>query len=154
MLESVAVRMPHARVNGFLIAPYLSGGHELIMGVSRDPVFGPVVMVGFGGIHAEVLKDVALQVAPINHREARAMIEGLRLFPILDGARGQPRADLDAAVDALVRLSNFAVEHQEVVAEVDLNPVRVMPNGRGLWVLDALMVPRLISDTAIAGGDA
>ncbi len=82
------------------------------------------------------------------------MIEGLRLFPILDGARGQPRADLDAAVDALVRLSNFAVEHQEVVAEVDLNPVRVMPNGRGLWVLDALMVPRLISDTAIAGGDA
>lgn len=138
---SVAAGAPNARIDGILVAPMARGGTELILGVSRDPVFGPVVMVGIGGIHAEVLKDVAVQVAPVSVDEAEAMIRGLRLFPLLDGARGQPRADLPAVAQMVARLSELAVEQREAIAEIDLNPVLVRPLGHGAVALDALIVP-------------
>lgn len=132
---------PQARLDGVLVAPMVSGGVELIAGVSRDPVFGPVVMVGFGGIYAEILKDVAVQVAPVSEAEALRMIRSLRMFPLLDGARGQACADVAAAARTVARLSEFACRHAHDIAEIDLNPLVVQPEGQGALVLDALMVP-------------
>ncbi len=141
ILANAAAKAPSARIDGVLVAPMAKGGTELILGISRDPIFGPVVMVGLGGIYAEVLQDVAVQVAPVTQAEAAEMIRGLKLFPLLDGARGQPKADIDAAADAVARLSAFAVRHRDTVAEVDMNPVLVKPRGQGVVVLDALIIP-------------
>ncbi|MEJ8824911.1 acetate--CoA ligase family protein [Variovorax humicola] len=132
---------PQARLDGVLVAPMVSGGVELIAGVSRDPVFGPVVMVGLGGIYAEILKDVAVQVAPVSEEEALRMIRSLKMFPLLDGARGQAKSDVAAAARTVARLSEFACRHAADVAEIDMNPILVKPQGEGVLVLDALMVP-------------
>ena len=140
IFASVAAHAPDARIEGLLVAPMLRGGTELIAGISRDPVFGPVVMVGMGGIYAEVLRDVAVQPAPVSQGQALAMIRSLRLFPLLDGARGQARADIDAAACAVARLSEFACTHRDQVGEIDLNPILVRPAGQGIAILDALMV--------------
>ncbi len=140
VMAGVARRAPQARVEGMLVAPMVRGGIEMIAGVSRDPVFGPVVMVGMGGIHAEVLKDVAVQAAPISEDEALAMIRSLKMFPLLDGARGQPKADIAAAARSVARLSEFASRHAGDVAEIDMNPILVRPQGEGVVVLDALMI--------------
>jgi acyl-CoA synthetase (NDP forming) len=143
IFASVAAHAPQARIEGLLVAPMLRGGTELIAGISRDPVFGPVVMVGMGGIYAEVLRDVAVQPAPVSQAQALAMIRSLRLFPLLDGARGQARADIDAAARAVARLSAFACTHSDQVGEIDLNPILVRPQGQGIAILDALMVARI-----------
>lgn len=140
LMDNARQHAPRARLDGVLVAPMASGGVELIAGVSRDPVFGPVVMVGFGGIYAEILKDVAVQVAPVSEDEALRMIRGLRMFPLLDGPRGQPKADVAAAARTVARLSEFACRHAADVAEIDLNPILVRPRGEGVLVLDALMV--------------
>lgn len=150
IMANVARKVPHARIEGVLVTPMAKGGVELIMGISRDPVFGPVVMVGMGGIHAEVLKDIAVQVAPVSQDDALRMIRSLRMFPILDGARGQPKADIQAAAQTLVRLSEFACRHAANVAEIDMNPVLVRPLGQGVVVLDALMVP--VNESALTPG--
>ncbi|SCK12457.1 Acyl-CoA synthetase (NDP forming) [Variovorax sp. HW608] len=141
LMANARQHAPRARLDGVLVAPMVRGGVELIAGVSRDPVFGPVVMVGMGGIHAEILKDVALQVAPVSEQEAARMIRSLRMFPLLDGARGQARADVAAAARTVARLSEFACRHAADVAEIDMNPILVRPEGEGVLVLDALMVP-------------
>ena len=141
LIANAAEHAPQARLDGVLVAPMVRGGVELIAGISRDPVFGPVVMVGLGGIHAEILKDVAVQVAPVSEDEALRMIRGLRMFALLDGARGQPKADVAAAARTVARLSEFACRHAEDVAEIDMNPILVKPEGEGVLVLDALMVP-------------
>lgn len=138
---SVARHAPQASVEGMLVAPMVKGGVEMIAGISRDPVFGPVVMVGMGGIHAEVLKDVAVQAAPVSEDEAFAMIRSLRMFPLLDGVRGQPKADIRAAARCVARLSEFACRHAADIAEIDMNPILVRPEGEGAVVLDALMIP-------------
>ncbi|MDM0010474.1 acetate--CoA ligase family protein [Variovorax sp. J22G73] len=140
LMDNARQHAPRARLDGVLVAPMASGGVELIAGVSRDPVFGPVVMVGFGGIYAEILKDVAVQVAPVSEDEAMRMIRGLRMFPLLDGPRGQPKADVAAAARTVARLSEFACRHAADVADIDLNPILVRPRGEGVLVLDALMV--------------
>ena len=141
IMANVRQHAPQARVDGVLVAPMLGGGVELIAGVSRDRVFGPVIMVGLGGIHAEILKDVVVQAAPVSEEEAQRMIRGLKMFALLDGARGQARADVAAAARTVARLSEFACRHAADVAEIDLNPILVRPQGEGVAVLDALMVP-------------
>lgn len=141
LMANASQHAPQARLDGVLVAPMVKGGVELIAGVSRDPVFGPVVMVGIGGIHAEILKDVAVQVAPVSEDEAIEMLRGLKMFPLLDGARGQPKTDLAAAAYTVARLSEFACRHAENVAEIDMNPILVRPEGEGVLVLDALIIP-------------
>jgi acyl-CoA synthetase (NDP forming) len=141
LMANAQKHAPEARLDGVLVAPMVSGGVELIAGVSRDPVFGPVVMVGLGGIYAEILKDVAVQVAPVSEDEALRMIRSLKMFPLLDGARGQVKADVAAAARTVARLSEFACRHASDVAEIDMNPILVKPEGEGVLVLDALMVP-------------
>src|SRR5690606_4097202 len=130
------------------VSRMIKGGDELSMGISRDPVFGPVVMVGSGGIYAEILQDVAVQAAPVSEDEAQAMIRSLKLFPLLDGARGRKKADVRAAAQALATLSEFACRHAGDVGEIDMNPVLIRPEGEGIVVLDALLVPLLADSTS------
>ena len=154
ILANVARHAPNARIDGVLVAPMLRGGTEMIAGVSQDPVFGPIVMVGMGGIFAEVLNDVAVQAAPVTEDEAMAMIRSLKMFPILDGARGQAKADVAAAARSVARLSEFAFRHRDDIADIDMNPILVRPRGQGVVVLDALMIPRAAPASAPASATA
>lgn len=137
---SVAAKAPHATVEGILVAPMVSGGIETIMGTVDDPVFGPVVLFGLGGVLVEVLKDVSLRVAPFGPDEAHRMIRELRGFRILEGVRGQPPADLDALADALSRLSVYAAAERGRIASIDLNPVLALPDR--CVAVDALVVAK------------
>lgn len=141
LLARVAQKAPQARIAGVLVAQMAQGGIELILGTKKDPVFGPVVMVGLGGIFAEVLRDVALQIAPVSEAQATQMLRSLKAFPLLDGARGRAKADVAAAARAVAALSQFAAQHADVVAEIDINPLVVMDQGQGAFALDALLVP-------------
>lgn len=144
LLARVAQKAPQARITGVLVARMVQGGTELILGTRKDPVFGPIVMVGLGGIFAEVLKDVALQSAPVDAAQALAMLRSLKAFPLLDGARGRPKADVQAAASAVAALSRFAARHAGEVAEIDINPLVVLEAGQGAFALDALLVPEQI----------
>lgn len=140
LLTRVAQKAPQARIDGVLVAQMAQGGTELILGTKTDPVFGPIVIVGLGGIFAEVMKDVALQSAPVDEATAMAMLRSLKSFAMLDGARGQPKADVAAAAKAVAALSRFAAWHTSSVAEIDVNPLLVMDEGQGAYALDALLV--------------
>jgi acyl-CoA synthetase (NDP forming) len=113
---------------GVVIYPMIRGAQEVLLGLSRDPQFGSVVVFGFGGIYTEVLHDTSLRVAPVDRAGAQAMIREIRSLPILEGARGQPRCDLDALADMLVNFSRLPFRYPEIV-ELDLNPVFVFPKG-------------------------
>jgi acetyltransferase len=115
-------------------------GREVILGVKRDATFGPMLMVGLGGVAVEVLKDVALAPVPLAAGEARELLGRLKGAALLEAHRGAPPADVDALVELMVRLSRFAADHAETIAEVDLNPVLVHAKGRGVSVVDALIV--------------
>jgi len=142
LLARVKAKAPSARIDGVLVAQMAQGGTELILGSRNDPVFGPVVMVGLGGIYAEVMNDVALETAPVDEAQAMAMLRSLKCFPLLDGARGRPKADVQAAAAAVAALSRFVVAHAATVAEIDINPLLVQDAGRGAHALDALLVPK------------
>jgi acyl-CoA synthetase (NDP forming) len=129
---------PGARIDGVMVAPMIRGGLECILGIKRDPVFGPVVMVGLGGIYVEVFRDVALRLAPFGLAEARAMIASLRARALFDGVRGQPPVDKEALARALVSLSDFAVTAGSSIESVDLNPFVVLPDGA--IALDAVII--------------
>jgi acyl-CoA synthetase (NDP forming) len=131
---------PDAVLDGVLVAPMLKGGVETIVGVNRDPVFGPVVMFGLGGVFVEVLKDVTFRVAPFGKAEAHRMIREIKGYRMLEGVRGMPPADIDALADLLVAVSAFAAAHADDVAGIDLNPVLVRAQGEGAVALDALVL--------------
>lgn len=136
----VAAQAPQAKIDGVLVAPMVRDGVECILGVRRDPVLGPVVMLGLGGIHVELLRDVTLRIAPVDVQQAREMVDELKSAALLRGHRGAPPADVDALVQAIVRLSDFAMAAGESLAAVDLNPLRVMPAGQGAVALDAVIL--------------
>jgi len=130
---------PEARIDGVLIQEMVSGGTEVILGVNNDPLFGPAVMAGLGGVYAEVLHDVSFRLAPITLSEAHEMLRELRTFAILDGARGKPKCDIDELAVTLTRLSALAIDLKDHVAELDLNPLFVLPKGKGVRAGDALI---------------
>jgi len=125
-----------------LVAPMIRGGVETILGVQRDPVFGPVILFGLGGILVEVLKDVVLRIAPFDEAAAHEMIRSVQGYPILEGVRGQPPADVDALARALAQLSVFAHANADALETLDVNPFIVLPRGEGAVAVDALIVPR------------
>jgi acyl-CoA synthetase (NDP forming) len=127
---------------GVLVAPMVAGGVETILGVQRDPLFGPAVMFGLGGVFVEVLGDVAFRLAPFGLDEAHRMIRDIKGFKVLEGVRGAPPADLEALAEALVRLSVLAAAEVERIESIDVNPFLVLPEGQGAVALDALVVPR------------
>lgn len=142
LMARAAQHRPDAKIEGVLVAPMAKKGVETIIGVSRDPVFGPAVMFGLGGVHVEVLKDVTFRLAPFGKEEALRMIDDIRGRSLLSGVRGAPPSDIDALADVLVNVSQFAAAHADDVETIDLNPVLVLPKGEGVVALDALVVPR------------
>jgi acyl-CoA synthetase (NDP forming) len=139
LMARAAERAPGARLEGVLVAKQVKGAVEMALGLIRDPVFGPVAMVGLGGVFIEVLKDVAFRRCPFGVAEAEAMIRSLKGFPLLDGARGRPRADLAALAEALSRLSAFGAAAGERLVSVDINPFFVLPAGEGGFAADAVL---------------
>lgn len=134
---------PDARLDGALVARMLAGGVECIAGVHRDPVFGPVLMFGLGGIHVETLRDVSLRALPITRDDALAMVRELRAFAILDGARGRAPVDLDSIADALCALAGFALRAGDSLDSAEINPLIARPRADGGCVaVDALAVGR------------
>jgi hypothetical protein len=117
---------PEALLQGCLVAPMVEGGTEIVLGANCDPVFGPVVMVGFGGVFVEILRDVSLRVAPVGRDEALRMLRELKGFALLEGARGRPPMDIEALAQALVDLSSFAVAHAHEIVSCDINPFLVL----------------------------
>ena len=142
ILSRAREKRPDALIDGVMVAPMISGGVETIAGVVSDPVFGPVVMFGLGGVFVEVLKDVTFRVAPFGVDEARRMIREIRGHAMLEGVRGAPPADVEALAEMLAALSRFAAANAERIDSIDLNPVRVLDKGKGVVALDALIVPR------------
>jgi acetyl coenzyme A synthetase (ADP forming)-like protein len=133
---SVRRFFPTAAIQGIAVQEMVVGGKEVILGMTRDPSFGPLLMFGLGGIYVEVLKDVAFRVAPIGPDEAEAMIREVRSFPLLRGVRGEKPSDQAAIVDALCRLSQLSVEFPEIL-ELDVNPLLVKPEGEGAVAIDS-----------------
>ncbi|TSH97407.1 acetate--CoA ligase family protein [Verticiella sediminum] len=134
---------PDARIDGVLIEPMApQGGLELLVGISRDPVLGPMMTVGLGGIYVEIFHDVARRMLPLSAGEAKAMLRELQCHPLLAGARGQPPRDEAALVRLLVQVSDFVVARGAAIHEMDLNPVWVGREGEGAYPLDAVIVTR------------
>ncbi len=127
-----------ARIEGVLVCEMVTGGVETVVGVSRDPLFGPVVMAGLGGIFVEVLEDVTFRVPPFSRDEAERMLHELAGFKMLEGVRGAKPADVDALVDVIMKVSRLALDLSDEIAELDINPLVVRP--RGAVALDALVV--------------
>jgi acyl-CoA synthetase (NDP forming) len=122
-----------------LVAPMIEGdGVEMILGVSRDPQFGPMVVLGFGGIHAEIMQDVAVLVAPFDAATARRALDKLRMRPLLEGVRGEPAVDIDAYCEMAARLSTLADALRGEIREIDINPVKL--GSWGVVGLDALVI--------------
>jgi acyl-CoA synthetase (NDP forming) len=126
------------RIDGVLVSELVRGGVEMVVGVSHDPLFGPVVMVGVGGVFVEVLGDVTFRVPPFDRAEAHRMIRELRGFALLEGVRGAKPADLEALVDVIMNVQRLALDLADDVAELDVNPLVV--KARGAVALDALVV--------------
>lgn len=130
---------PLADLQGALVARQIVGGVETILGISRDPGVGTVVLFGIGGIFVEIYKDVALRLAPVSVHEAHAMIREVRGHAILNGARGGTPMDLGALAEAISKLSEFAVANEATLRSIDINPFIVMPKGQGAFGVDALI---------------
>jgi acyl-CoA synthetase (NDP forming) len=140
VLASARGAHPDAAIQGILVQAMAPPGLEIILGITRDPTFGPMLMVGLGGIHTEVLRDVAFAPVPIAPEEALSLLGELKGAALLDGVRGAPPADRAALAELMAALSRFAADHADLIEEIDLNPVIIHAQGEGLTVVDALII--------------
>jgi acetyl coenzyme A synthetase (ADP forming)-like protein len=138
MMLRVKRKMPNAEVRGILIEKMVMG-REVIIGMKKDPQFGPMLMFGQGGIFVEVLKDVTFYLTPVTREEAMEMIRRTKTYKLLTGFRGQPGVDIEAIVDCLVRVSQLVVDFPEI-EEIDINPLKVGEEGDGAFAVDARMI--------------
>lgn len=128
-------------MDGVTVQRMVKGGIETIVGVTQDPSFGPLIMFGLGGIYAELLKDIAVRLHPLTDLEAKELVGSIKLAKLFEGFRGSPPSDTTALENLLLRLSAL-VEDTPQIAELDFNPVKVMPRGEGYWVIDARIMLR------------
>lgn len=140
ILANAAQHAPNAKINGILMQKMLKAGTEMIIGLNSDPQFGPMLLVGMGGVFVEVFKDAALYPVPLNHDEALHMLQSLKSFKLLNGYRGNPPADIEALTDMMVKISDFAYRKKDTLKELDMNPLFVYPKGEGVAIADALAV--------------
>lgn len=139
IIKNVGVRMPDAKIDGIFIAKQVKSGTEVILGIKRDPSFGPVVMFGLGGVFVEVFKDVSFRVAPINKETAIDMINEIKSTGMLQGARGRDVRDIDSIAEAIMRLSQLALDCPNI-KELDINPLIVHNEGEGCYVADTKII--------------
>ena len=140
ILASARAHYPGALVSGVLVQEMVEGGTEVIVGVSRDPTFGPVLLFGLGGIFVEVYRDVAMRVCPITRGDALEMVQEVKGYRLLEGYRGRRPADLDAIVEVLMKTSTLAMQLGDRLVEMDINPLAALPPGSGAVALDALVI--------------
>jgi succinyl-CoA synthetase beta subunit len=141
MTAAVAAKSPHA-LEGFLVQELIRDGVELILGFHRDPQLGAAVLLGVGGIATELFNDTTLRLLPVTHDDAQDMIANLRSAPLLRGFRGRPRYDVDALARAIVAFSDMALALGPRLAEAEINPLFVLPEGRGVRAGDGLVMLR------------
>jgi acetyltransferase len=135
IVENAKAYKANAKIIGVLVQKMAPHGEEVILGVNRYPVFGPLIMFGLGGIYVELFKDVVFRFAPIGRNNARRMVREIKAYPKLDGFRGTPKADVECIHKLLVSLSDMVIDHPEI-KELDINPLRVHPTGQGATVAD------------------
>lgn len=135
ILRRVREYAPDAVVDGVHVQRMVPAGREVIIGVDRDPVFGPMLMFGLGGVYVEILKDVTFRLCPVDRAEAERMIADVRAFGLLRGARGQPPADLASVADAITAVSSLVLDFPQIL-ELDINPLIVGNAGEGVWAAD------------------
>jgi acetate---CoA ligase (ADP-forming) len=140
LMANAKRRAPSDYIEGVLVQPMAPAGREVILGVNRDATWGPLLVVGLGGVLVEALSDVALAPVPLDHEAARTMLGRLKGAKLLGSCRGAMPADIDALVELMVQLSHFAADHADDIAEIDLNPVIVHGKGQGVSIVDALIV--------------
>lgn len=138
--HNALVHAPHARVLGVLVQEMIHGGVEVIVGLSQDPLFGPMLLFGMGGILVEVYHDVAMRACPIGESDAREMLQEVKGAALLQGFRGRPAADVEALIQLLLRVSELGLQCEREIRELDLNPLLVLPSGQGVRAADALIV--------------
>ncbi len=136
MMYRIKSKMPAATIWGVNIQQMVTTGKQTILGVSRDPQFGPMLMFGLGGIYVEVLKDVTFRIAPLTERDARQMISEIRSYKLLTGVRGEEGVDIDAIVESVLRLSQLVTDFPEI-AEMDINPLIALPGNDGAIAIDS-----------------
>jgi acetyltransferase len=136
IMENVKSNKPDAKINGILVEEMIPEGEEVILGIHQDSYFGPSIMYGMGGIFVETFKDVSFRVAPLDRETAENMIEETSSAPLLHGARGVSERDIDALINALIRLSQLATDCPDI-QELDINPMIVLEKGKGCYVADA-----------------
>ena len=136
MKAKISQMSPSPVIDGFLLQEMAPAGIECFVGGRRDPAFGPIIMVGLGGIFIEIFKDTAIRLAPVTQSEAAAMLRELKAYPLLTGARGKDPADFQALVDVVCRVSALLTGCPDIT-EIDLNPVIVHQAGQGISIVDA-----------------
>lgn len=139
ILANVRLYRPDVSVRGVLVSEFIEGGVETVIGVTNEGSFGPLVMFGLGGVGVEVLRDVSYRFAPFDVAEATKMIREIKGFALLDGFRGKSPCDLDALAQSLSRLSLLAIRYRGSIASIDVNPLLVLPRGKGVVAVDALV---------------
>jgi acetyltransferase len=137
--SDVKIRLPDAKIDGIVVQRMADEGVEMILGVKRDPMFGPVVLCGLGGIMVELLKDVSVGIPPLSRQDAFDMLARLRGFTMLGGVRGKPPADIDALCSAIVKVSRLAMSLGDQLLGLDINPLIVLPKGHGAVAVDAVV---------------
>ncbi|HDM23975.1 acetyl-CoA synthetase [archaeon] len=137
IMENVKKAKPNARIIGVLVQEMVPPSTEVIIGVSKDPQFGPAIMFGLGGIFVEILKDVSFRIAPLRRKDAEEMIREIKSYPILAGARGRPPLDIEEIIHILMAVSRMCMEHPEI-NQLDLNPIMVYE--KGAKVVDARII--------------
>lgn len=144
IMAAVGEKQPGATIHGVSVQPMAKPGVEIIIGMTKDPQFGPVIMFGLGGILVEILKDVSFRIVPLLKKDAREMIRDIKGYPVLEGYRGQPPSDVAALEDMIMKVSDF-VERNPAIKELDLNPVFAYE--KGATAVDARIV--LEADAAV-----
>lgn len=140
ILASCRSYKPDAHLDGVLVQEMAAAGTEMIVGVSSDRQFGPMLLVGMGGVFVEVFKDMAMAPCPVCKAEALNMINSLKAVKLLDGYRGSKPCDKEALAEIMVRVSEYAAANRSTLKELDMNPVIVYEQGKGAIAVDALLV--------------
>ena len=139
IIERVRKKVPDARVEGVLVEKMYPSDVEVIVGMTKDPQFGPAIMFGLGGIFVEVLKDVSFRIVPVNEEDAREMIQEIKAYPILAGVRGKEQRDIDAIVKIILKVSELVSRYKQI-NQLDLNPIFVYEKGKGAVAVDARII--------------